>query len=48
MPLITTSQPCMPGTFKNQSGIHDCTLCPSGTKNPGNFTTFCIPCSSDS
>ncbi|CAF1585136.1 unnamed protein product [Rotaria magnacalcarata] len=48
MPLITTSQACMPGTFKNQSGIHDCTLCPSGTKNPGNFTTFCIPCSSDS
>ncbi|CAF4103030.1 unnamed protein product [Rotaria socialis] len=48
MPLITTSRACIPGTFKNQSGIHDCTLCPSGMKNPGNFTTFCIPCSSDS
>ncbi|CAF3426872.1 unnamed protein product [Rotaria sp. Silwood1] len=48
MPLITTSQICMPGTYKSRSGIHDCTLCPSGTKNPGNFTTFCVPCSSNS
>ncbi|CAF3669480.1 unnamed protein product [Rotaria sordida] len=48
IPLITTSQACMPGTYKNQTGIHDCTLCPSGTKNPGNSNTFCIPCSSNS
>ncbi|CAF1118135.1 unnamed protein product [Adineta ricciae] len=45
MPLVTTAQPCLPGTYKNQSGIHDCTLCPAGTRNPGNVSTFCIPCS---
>ncbi|UJR37598.1 hypothetical protein I4U23_030295 [Adineta vaga] len=45
MPLITTAQPCLAGTYKNQSGIHDCTLCPVGTKNPGNITTYCTPCS---
>ena len=44
-PLITTSRVCMAGTYKNISGIHDCTLCPSGTRNPGNFSTECIPCS---
>lgn len=48
IPLITTAQPCLPGTFKNKSGIHGCSLCPMGTKNPGNFTTFCVPCSSNS
>ncbi|CAF2489546.1 unnamed protein product [Rotaria sp. Silwood2] len=48
IPLITTSHACMPGTYKNQPGIHDCTLCPSGTKNPGIFSTFCVPCSSNS
>ena len=47
MPLITEAQQCEPGTFKNQSGVHDCTLCPTGTRNPGNFTTGCIPCSLD-
>lgn len=47
MPITTLSQPCMPGTFKNLSGIHDCTLCPSGTRNPGNHSTMCIPCSSN-
>ncbi|CAF3549967.1 unnamed protein product [Adineta steineri] len=46
MPLVTKSQACLPGTYKNQSGIHDCSLCPSGTKNPGNYSTLCIPCSS--
>jgi hypothetical protein len=48
MPLITSSRECPPGTFKNQSGIHDCTLCPSGTRNPGNSPKICIPCSPNS
>jgi len=48
MPLTTKSQPCLPGTYKNQSGIQDCTLCPTGTRNPGNFTIVCIPCSPNS
>jgi hypothetical protein len=45
MPFITVPQPCLPGTYKNWTGLRDCILCPSGTKNPGNFTTYCIPCS---
>ena len=47
-PLVSSSRICMPGTYKNQSGIHDCTLCPPGTKNPGSFPTACIPCSPQS
>ena len=45
MPLIAQRKQCVPGTYKNQSGIHDCTLCPRRTKNPGNSTTACLPCS---
>lgn len=37
MPLITKLQECLPGTFKNQSGIHDCSLCPMGTKKTRKF-----------
>ena len=48
MPMITKPEKCLPGTFKNQSGIQDCTLCPTGTKNPGNSTTACLPCSPNS
>ena len=44
-PLITSTRVCMPGTYKNVSGVHDCTLCPPGTRNPGNFSTECISCS---
>ena len=43
--LITSPEPCISGTYKNRSGITDCILCPRGTKNPGRFTTSCIPCS---
>lgn len=48
MPMITRSEKCLPGTYKNHSGIQDCTLCPTGTKNPGNSTTACLPCSPNS
>ncbi|CAF3684936.1 unnamed protein product [Rotaria sp. Silwood1] len=48
MPVMTRQSLCMPGTYKNQTGIHDCILCPSGTKNPGNATTQCTRCSSKS
>ncbi|UJR28926.1 hypothetical protein I4U23_010145 [Adineta vaga] len=46
-PFITSAKSCMAGTFKNKSGIHDCVLCRTGTKNPGNASDACIPCSSD-
>lgn len=48
MPLVSSSRTCMPGTYKNQSGIHDCSLCPPGTRNPGDSPTACIPCSPQS
>ena len=48
MPLVSSSRTCMPGTYKNQSGIHDCTLCPPGTRNPGDSPTACVPCSPQS
>jgi hypothetical protein len=38
----------MAGTYKNKAGVHDCTLCPSGTKNPGNSNIQCLSCASDS
>ncbi|CAF4864936.1 unnamed protein product [Rotaria sp. Silwood1] len=46
-PLITSPQPCPPGMYKDQVGINDCILCPTGTKNSGNATTQCTPCALD-
>jgi len=45
MPLITSEQPCLPGTYKNQTGINDCILCPTNTKTLGDLHTYCTPCS---
>jgi hypothetical protein len=45
MPLITVEQSCLPGTYKNHTGINDCILCPTDTKNSGHLNTECIPCS---
>ncbi len=45
--IFTSPFQCIPGTYKNRTGVHDCVLCPSGTKNPGNSNTYCIPCASD-
>ena len=47
-PVTTVSQSCVAGSYKNKRGIHDCSLCPTGTKNPGNETTRCVACSSSS
>ncbi|CAF3410284.1 unnamed protein product [Rotaria sp. Silwood1] len=47
VPLITSPQPCLPGMYKDQVGINDCILCPTGTKNPGNSTIKCTSCASD-
>ncbi|UJR32396.1 hypothetical protein I4U23_019858 [Adineta vaga] len=43
-PTFTKAQSCLAGTYKNQSGVHDCILCPSNTKNPGNSSIQCLPC----
>lgn len=48
MPIITVPTACMPGTYRNRTGVHDCVLCPTGTKNPGNANIQCDACSSDS
>ncbi len=34
--------PCIPGTYRNFSGIELCLLCPNGT-----YSSECIPCQSD-
>lgn len=47
-PVITYPQVCLPGTAKDLAGIHDCILCPSGTKNGGSANTRCVPCSTGS
>ncbi|CAF4686130.1 unnamed protein product, partial [Rotaria sp. Silwood1] len=46
VPAFSSSLPCMPGTYKNATGIRRCLLCPTGTKNDGtNLTiTTCINC----
>jgi hypothetical protein len=38
----------MVGAYKNKIGVHDCVLCPTGTKNPGNSSIQCISCLSES
>jgi len=48
MPFFTEAAPCTPGTYKNESGIHACHLCPNGTKNSGDTSTYCVSCEADS
>ncbi|CAM2721542.1 unnamed protein product [Rotaria socialis] len=39
------SKPCVSGTYKSITGFGPCTVCPSGTKNPGgNESSDCQPC----
>ncbi|CAF0746604.1 unnamed protein product [Adineta ricciae] len=48
MPVFTSAQLCFPGTYKNRSGIQDCSICPSGTKNGGNSSIQCVACAANS
>lgn len=48
IPLITSPAQCLAGMYKDRKGIHDCSLCPPGTKNSGNSSTQCTSCSSGS
>jgi hypothetical protein len=49
MPVVSYSASCIAGTYKPDSGVHPCILCPSGSRNPGgNNAISCITCSPDS
>ncbi|CAF3726492.1 unnamed protein product [Rotaria socialis] len=49
IPMVSSSTACIAGTYKSSSGIHPCSLCPSGTRNPGGGPCIsCINCSSNS
>ena len=48
MPVMSHAMPCIGGTFKADTGIHPCTPCPVGSRNPGDVgAVACINCSSD-
>ena len=48
MPVVSHTVPCVAGMFKADRGIHPCTLCSAGTRNPGIApATVCIDCSAD-
>ena len=47
MPVVSHSTTCIGGTYKSDTGVHPCVLCPSGSRNPGSTAaTSCINCSS--
>jgi hypothetical protein len=49
MPVVSHQSPCVAGTYKSDTGVHPCVLCPSGTRNPGGMPAMsCINCSSTS
>ena len=49
MPVVSHSTTCIAGTYKSDTGVHPCTLCPSGTRNPGGPAAIsCTNCSSTS
>jgi hypothetical protein len=42
---FSNTLPCEPGTFKTDTGVDWCRLCPQGSYNSGNMTINCAPCS---
>jgi hypothetical protein len=49
MPVVSYPAICIPGTYKSDTGVNPCALCPSGSRNPGDTAaTSCINCSSTS
>lgn len=46
IPAISSYMPCMPGTYKNTTGIFPCSLCPPETKSDGTNATLtaCVSC----
>ena len=48
IPAVSHASPCIGGTFKPDSGVHPCSLCPRGSRNPGGAgATMCMNCSID-
>jgi len=49
VPAFSSQLPCIPGTYKNVTGIRRCLLCPTGTKNDGTNPTIttCVDCASN-
>jgi hypothetical protein len=46
-PAFSSQLVCIPGTYKMTNGIQSCSPCPTGTKNEGNNSIFCIPCANN-
>ena len=47
--LISQPAMCMGGTYKADTAVYPCSLCPQGSKNPGGVLTLvCSRCSADS
>ena len=47
MPVVSHSTACIGGTYKTDTGVHPCVICPSGTRNPGGLPALsCLNCSS--
>ena len=48
MPVMSRAMACIGGTFKGDIGIHPCSLCPAGSRNPGEVSAVaCINCSAE-
>jgi hypothetical protein len=49
LPAFSSQLPCIPGTFKNSTGIQRCMPCPTGTKNDGTNLTIltCVTCANN-
>ena len=49
MPVVSYPLICIAGTYKSDSGVHPCVLCPKGSRNPGGTSgascTSCAPSS---
>ena len=48
MPVVSHPNSCIAGTYKAETGIHPCILCPAGSRNPGlALAAACINCSTN-
>ena len=47
--IVSRSTPCIGGTFKSDTGVHPCSLCPSRSRNLGGIpASTCSDCSANS
>ena len=48
MPVTSQTTRCIGGTFKADIGVHPCSLCSVGSRNPGDVgAAFCMNCSNN-